>query len=67
MHKEVRKAVDYATRLGFTVRPLNGHTKAWIVCECGDHTKVFSTGKNPENGAKKIRRWVDKHKEHVKK
>lgn len=65
MHKEVRKAVDYATKQGFTVKRLNGHTWGWIVCTCGKHEQVFCTARDPEGGARKIKKWVDKHKEHL--
>jgi hypothetical protein len=65
MHKEVRKAVERARRAGFTVRELSGHTWGHIECSCGRHIQVFSTGKNPEHGARLINRWIDKHEEHV--
>jgi hypothetical protein len=51
---------------GLTVRPLSGHTWGWVVCSCGEHVKVFSTGRNPEQGAKLIRRFVVKHSDHAK-
>ncbi|MBE1875995.1 hypothetical protein [Myceligenerans pegani] len=65
MHKEIRKVVKEAEKLGFTIKRLDGHTWGWIVCSCGKHTQVFSTGKNPEGGARLIKAWIDKHKEHV--
>jgi hypothetical protein len=65
MHKEVRKEVDEARRAGFRIRELSGHTWGRIECSCGKHVKVFSTGKNPENGAKEIRRFIAQHKDHV--
>ena len=65
MHKEVRKAVDEARRAGFTVRELSGHTWGHIECSCGAHVKVFSTGRNPENGARLIRKFVEQHRKHV--
>ncbi|MTD55709.1 hypothetical protein [Amycolatopsis pithecellobii] len=65
LHKEIRKAIDEATDLGFKVEPKSGHTYAWIICSsCGQHVQVFSTGRNPENGAKVIRRFVAKHRDH---
>ncbi len=48
------------------MRPLSGHTWGWVVCSCGEHVKVFSTGRNPEQGAKFIRRFVVKHSDHAK-
>ncbi|MBE1877759.1 hypothetical protein [Myceligenerans pegani] len=66
MHKEIRKAVREAEKLGFHIRELRGHTWGRIECSCGSHTRVFSTGRNPEAGAKDILNWIDKHKGHVK-
>lgn len=66
MNKEIRKVVDEAERKGFTIRRRDGHTWAWIVCSCGDHEQVFSTGRNPEQGARNIRNWIRKHEGHVK-
>jgi hypothetical protein len=37
-----------------------------VVCWCGEHVKVFSTGRNPERGAMLIRRFVVRHSDHAK-
>ena len=66
LHKEIRKALDEAEAVGLTVRPLSGHTWGWVVRSCGEHVKVFSTGRNPEQGAKLIRRFVVNHSDHAK-
>lgn len=65
MHKEVRHAIDEARRAGFQVRELSGHTWGRIECSCGQHVKVFSTGRNPEHGAKLIRKFIAKHRGHI--
>lgn len=71
MHKEIRKAIAEAEKAGLNVQPLTGrsaHTWGWIICDpCGDHVQVFSTGRAPETGAKKIRAFIRKHAPHVKK
>jgi hypothetical protein len=67
LHKEIRKALDEAEAAGLTVRPLSGHTWGWVMCSCGEHVKVFSTGRNPEHGAKLIRKFTAKHNDHAKK
>jgi len=65
MHKEVRRAIEEARRAGFLVRELSGHTWGRIECSCGQHVKVFSTGRNPEQGAKLIRKFIAKHRGHI--
>lgn len=65
MNKEIRKAVEEARAVGLTVRELSGHTWGWIVCEADkDHIKVFSSGRNAEFGAKLIRKFIVKHRNH---
>ncbi|MEV8610315.1 hypothetical protein AB0383_20710 [Amycolatopsis sp. NPDC051373] len=67
LHKEIRKALAEAERAGFTIEPKSGHTYAWLVCSpCGQHAPVYSTGRDPENGAKIIRRFIAKHRDHHK-
>jgi len=47
------------------VRELSGHTWGRVECSCGKHVKVFSTGRNPEQGAKLIRKFIAKHRGHI--
>lgn len=64
LHKEIRKVLDEADDAGFRFTRKSGHTYGWVICSCGQHVQVFSTGKNPENGAKVIRRFITKHRSH---
>jgi hypothetical protein len=68
MNKEVRKAVDEAGRVGLPItQNIGTSTHAWghVNChECGQRIAVYSTGKAAEHGAKLIRRFTRKHREH---
>ncbi|QRY51716.1 hypothetical protein [Mycolicibacterium septicum] len=63
-HKEIRKAIAEAESAGLTVRETSGHTWGYVVCTCGQRIAVFSTGKAPEHGARLIRKFTAKHREH---
>lgn len=63
-HKEIRKALAEAESAGLAIRETSGHTWGWVSCRCGQRIAVYSTGNNPEHGAKLIRRFVQKHREH---
>jgi hypothetical protein len=64
LHKEIRKAIEEAERLGLTVRQFSGHTWGQVECPCGAHLKIYSTGRNPEFGAKLIRKFTQRHRDH---
>lgn len=64
-HKEIRKALAEAADAGLTVVELQGHSWGRVQCVCGDHVKVFSTGRAPEIGAKRVRAFINKHEKHV--
>lgn len=64
-HKEIRKALAEAEIAGLAVVELQGHTWGRVQCPCGDHVKVFSTGRAPEIGAKRVRAFINKHEKHV--
>src|SRR6059036_2858637 len=54
-HKEIRKALAEAEAAGLTVAETSGHTWGYVSCSCGRRIAVYSTGRNPEHGAKLIR------------
>lgn len=65
--KEIRKALDEAAEAGLKHTANTGrssHTWGYLNCTCGERFAIYSTGRNPENGAKLIRQWTRKHKEH---
>lgn len=64
LHKEIRKAIEEAQRLGLTIRHFSGHTWGQVECSCGADIKIYSTGCNPEFGAKLIRRFIRRHRDH---
>jgi hypothetical protein len=64
LHKEIRKAIEEALSLGLTVRQFSGHTWGQVECSCGAHIKIYSTGTNPEFGAKLIRKFIQRHRDH---
>lgn len=63
-HKEIRKALADAEDAGLTVKQSSGHAWGDIHCGCGNRIAVYTTPKDPENGAKLIRRFTRNHKEH---
>lgn len=63
-HKEIRKAIEEAQQLGLAVRRFSGHTWGQVECSCGAHIKIYSTGNNPEFGAKLIRKFIRRHRDH---
>jgi hypothetical protein len=64
MHKDVRDAVDKAQRAGFHIRELRGHAWGRVECSCGESIPIYSSGRNPTNGAKKIKWFTNKHRKH---
>lgn len=67
MNKEVRKAIKEAQAAGLTIRELTGHTWGWIICEAdNEHIAIYSTGRNAEFGAKLLRRFIARHRDHKK-
>lgn len=64
-HKEIRKALDEAEAAGLSIIETSGHTWGWVRCPCGQRIAVYSTGRNPEHGAKLIRAFVRTHREHT--
>lgn len=62
-HKEIEKVVKYAASLGWRVREGSGHVWAYLYCPRADRSGckvgVWSTPKNPEDHARKVRRQVD--------
>jgi hypothetical protein len=63
LHKEIRKAIDEAEH-GLRVVTFSGHTWGQVECPCGQHIKIYSTGRNPEFGAKLIHGFIRRHREH---
>jgi hypothetical protein len=63
-NKEIRGALAYARRNGWTViKSRGGSAHAWGVMRCpGDcpQVSIFSTPKVPENHARALRRAVDR-------
>lgn len=67
MNKEIRKALDEAADAGLKAVPNIGrsaHTWGYLTCDCGQRFAIYSTGKAAEHGAKLIRQWIRKHREH---
>lgn len=64
-HKEIRRALAEADAAGLTATEASGHTWGWLHCPCGAKIAVYSTGKNPERGAKLIRSFTRRHSEHT--
>ena len=64
LHKEIRKAIEEAQRQGLTVQQFSGHTWGQVECSCGVHIKIYSTGRNPEFGAKLIHKFIQRHRDH---
>jgi hypothetical protein len=63
-HKEIEQAVQYAESLGWSVKPCKkGHAWARLYCPHGERSgckfSVYSTPRNPEGYARKVRREVD--------
>lgn len=62
--KEVEDAVRYAEGRGWHIAMADGHAWAHLLCPLaareGCWVSVWSTPKNPENHARKIRRLIDK-------
>ncbi|RJQ54177.1 MAG: hypothetical protein C4521_04815 [Actinobacteria bacterium] len=67
---KIEKALEYAESLGWRVEPAGARSHAWgkmfcphkeDVCRCGEFcvTSIWSTPRNPESHARKIRRVVD--------
>jgi hypothetical protein len=65
MHKEVRKAIADAEADGLTITQTSGHTWGYVNCTCSQRIAIYSTGRNPEHGAKLIRAFTTKHKGHI--
>lgn len=63
-HKEIRKALAEAEAAGLSIVRTSGHTWGYVTCTCGQRIAVYSTGRNPEFGAKLIRSFTTKHKGH---
>jgi hypothetical protein len=64
LHKEIRKAIAEAEKAGLRVVTFSGHTWGQVECPCGQHIKIYSTGKNPEFGAKLIHGFIRRHRDH---
>jgi hypothetical protein len=67
VNKEIRKQIERARSAGLTVTENPGraaHTWGWIRCSCGKRIPVYSTGRNAEQGAQLLRRFIDTHREH---
>lgn len=64
LHKEIRKAIAEAERAGLRVVTFSGHTWGQVECPCGQHIKIYSTGRTPEFGAKLIHGFIRRHREH---
>lgn len=67
MNKEIRKQLTRAERdrEHFRTRKFTGHTWGQIECRtCGNTIKVYSTGNVSEQGAKYLRKFIDKHRNH---
>ena len=63
-NKHIREALKYAEKQGWTIRKSGPRAHAWgvIFCSFGHPDcwmSVYSTPKNPENHARKIRKIVD--------
>jgi hypothetical protein len=64
LHKEIRKAIAEAEQAGLRVVTFSGHTWGQVECPCGQHIKIYSTGRNPEFGAKLIHGFIRRHRDH---
>lgn len=61
-HKEIAKALREAKEAGFTViERKSGHVWGKVVAPNGQELKVWSTPRNPETMAKRIREFVRKY------
>lgn len=61
-HKEVAKALQEAEKAGFRVIELHaGHVWGKVVASAGQELKVWSTPRNPETMAKRVREFVRKY------
>jgi hypothetical protein len=63
-HKEIRKAISEAEEAGLKVGESGGHTWGYVTCTCGQRNPVYSTARNPEFGAKLIRKFTANHRNH---
>ena len=63
-HKEIRKAIARAEEAGLKVAEASGHTWGYVICACGQRIAVYSTGRNPEFGAKLIQKFTANHRDH---
>lgn len=68
-NKEINAAIEYAKSKDWKVETCNGHAWGQMFCpknspecRCGEHciTSIWSTPRNPEDHARKLRRIVDK-------
>ena len=64
LQKEIRKAIAEAAQAGLRAVTFTGHTWGQVECPCGQHIKIYSTGRNPEFGAKLIYGFIRRHREH---
>jgi hypothetical protein len=61
-HKEINKALVSAETKGFTVRVIQkGHVWGRVVAPGGEELAVWSTPKDPETMAKRIREFVRRY------
>jgi hypothetical protein len=49
---------------GLDVAESSGHAWGYVICACGQRIPVYSTGRNPEFGAKLIRKFTTNHRDH---
>ena len=63
-HKEIREAIAEAEEAGLKVAEASGHTWGYVTCTCSQRIPVYSTGRNPEFGAKLIRKFTANHRSH---
>ena len=69
-NKEIREAISYAVKQGWTVKEASPRSHSWgqiycpnrdANCRCGEFciTSIWTTPKNPSNHARQIKRIVE--------
>ncbi len=69
--KEIREAISYAVKQGWTVKEASSRSHSWgqiycpyrdSNCRCGEFciTSIWTTPRNPSNHAKQIKRVVER-------
>jgi hypothetical protein len=65
--KEIADALTRCRDAGLVVEEIHrAHRWGRVVCPgCGEHYRVWSTPRVPEDEARRLRRFADRHRDHV--